>query len=496
MGRASLRLLAAAMIFSLTACGGGGNDTAADPNCGLYNATTAEMWGIEMGVEDIWTKGFSIELKDGGKCEIKADGEKASGKWTLDGTAFTVKGGGFDCSGTLSQGVMTLENVLDMGVNLTFEKEGGFTEAPAGSDAPAGNDAPAVNDAPAAEELSALEQQWDGTWYGIMYVGEATGDFSGIPCEDYDIYTIIDVDADGKGTLDVYLDGVEDAFASASCEAKDYGIDTVAGTIAGGVEIDPGNWMWRQSPDWPGKYVIMDTIEYGDSCFEYYIFIRQWGDSWQADVDTDFEMVPPSWEIYEAAIANGELPPVGFAPHGYAGTGSSSGSTGSEGSSAPAGNDAPAAPSGGSSAAAPAFSGPTETFDYGAKGEIFFDFAPGSYYYEKKFGQEHIRANDESVKFTFVAEWGMDDYEARMQGYQTFVDENNGILEEGLSYGGFDATRVTWTNAIGETIRETYILFGEGVCQYVGINITATADSLGAIESSDLEAILHSVRTK
>ena len=394
-------VLAAALLLSMTACGGG-DEKSTDPNAGVYKAVTAEMWGMEMAIEDIWSGGFEIELKDKGKCQIRIDGEKANGKWELSGSSFHVEGGGVDCSGTLKDGVMTLENVLDMGVNLTFHKEGyrpsaSVPEAEPGEAPSAAPAAPAEPAAPAGP--SAIQQQWNGTWYGVMYVGEATGDFSGIPSDFYDIYTIVDVDESGKGTLDVFLAGVEDAFASMSCQAEDYGIDAIEGTIAGGVEIVPSNWMFRQSPDWPGKYVIMDTIEYDDSLFEYYIFIRQWGDSWQADVDTDFEMVPPSWADYEEAIANGEEPPVGFAPASFGGTGLGSGGA-AGGESTSVGESAAAA------GTAPGFSGPTATYDYYENGEIFFDY-PDSYRFERKFGVDTLTSADESIKITFVADWDM-----------------------------------------------------------------------------------------
>lgn len=57
------------MLAALTACGG--EKSSNDPNVGIYYATTAEMWGIEMEVTELWEGGFSIELKDGGKCSMK-----------------------------------------------------------------------------------------------------------------------------------------------------------------------------------------------------------------------------------------------------------------------------------------------------------------------------------------------------------------------------------------------------------------------------------------
>ena len=246
IGGAALVVILAIVLIAVFAGKGGNAPASTDPNLGVYNATTAEMWGVEMEVSDFWEKGFSIELKDNGKCAMEVDGTKSNGKWTLEDGAFHVKGGGVDCDGTLANGVMTLENVLGMGITLTFEKEGGST-VPAAD--PNGG---------AVAGASDLQKQWNGTWYGAMYVSEATGEFSDIPSNSYDVYMVVDVDAEGKGTFAVYLDGVEEAFALANCEAKESGLYAVDGTIAGGMEMYAYNWMFLPMPDYPDQYTMGD----------------------------------------------------------------------------------------------------------------------------------------------------------------------------------------------------------------------------------------------
>ncbi len=99
-------LLAVLLLTMAVACSGEKED---DPNLGVYTAKTAEYGGITLSVEEFFEKGFTIELKSGGKCKMIADDTSASGKWTLDGTAFHVEGGGIDCSGTLENGVMSID---------------------------------------------------------------------------------------------------------------------------------------------------------------------------------------------------------------------------------------------------------------------------------------------------------------------------------------------------------------------------------------------------
>ena len=105
------KILSCLLIILLLAvavgCSSGGKDD--DPNLCVYTAKTAEYGGFSLSVEEFFEKGFSIELKSKGKCKLTADGSSASGKWTLDGTAFHVEGGGIDCGGTLEDGVIRLD---------------------------------------------------------------------------------------------------------------------------------------------------------------------------------------------------------------------------------------------------------------------------------------------------------------------------------------------------------------------------------------------------
>ena len=63
---------------------------------------------------------------------------------------------------------------------------------------------------------------------------------------------------------------------------------------------------------------VTDEIQYDSSFMSFSLFMKKWGVSWQDEIDTNFEIVPPSVSEYEAAIAAGELPPMGFAPPDYA----------------------------------------------------------------------------------------------------------------------------------------------------------------------------------
>ena len=117
-------LMAAVMLFCFSGCGDGGSAPQTDPNAGAYTAFRAEMMGMELDVSSAFGQGFIIELRDNGKCKISVDGKTSNGSWTLTGTAINVNGGGVNCAGTLEDGILTLSNVMDMGITLTLVREG------------------------------------------------------------------------------------------------------------------------------------------------------------------------------------------------------------------------------------------------------------------------------------------------------------------------------------------------------------------------------------
>ena len=56
---------------------------------------------------------------------MNVDGEKGTGKWTVDADgAFSLSGSGLECSGTLKNGVLILKDALGEGLDITFLKDG------------------------------------------------------------------------------------------------------------------------------------------------------------------------------------------------------------------------------------------------------------------------------------------------------------------------------------------------------------------------------------
>ena len=108
------------VVFMLSACGGSGRTDAEYE--GKYISVSGEAIGMTLTGEDI--SGFGLELKSGGKGTMTVNGESDTIKWTNDDKNITVKISGTDIVGAIGQDTITFDNMLNMGMKLTFAKEG------------------------------------------------------------------------------------------------------------------------------------------------------------------------------------------------------------------------------------------------------------------------------------------------------------------------------------------------------------------------------------
>ena len=118
-------LLAIVMLLSLAACGGG----EPDPNAGKYQGISAKAFGLAMDMSEVYPGETWVELKSGGKGTVMLDGEDFPMKWTLNGEAITITVDDVDSVGRLAEGVITVD-LMDMGLEMTFLKEGAEMPAP------------------------------------------------------------------------------------------------------------------------------------------------------------------------------------------------------------------------------------------------------------------------------------------------------------------------------------------------------------------------------
>ena len=298
-----LALVALAAIVYIFAGKSGGKNTAGSDDLGLYVAQAGEMNGLSINIENLWDDGFTIELKDKGKAEISIGGEKGSAKWTLDGDKFTVKGSGIDCSGTLKNGVLTLENAMDSGVTLTFTKDGAaLPSADVAAEEPAVLPAEEPAETPDEQEQPALaENAADDGVLGVYYADKAVA--YGM---DVAISTIwengysLELQEDGKciATFDGSTSEAAWKLEGEIFTLSEDGID-LTGTLSGGVLIfenimDTGVDIYFTKD---GSMVPVETTTNAESAWsgDYY--------GWWAVLDptgefvVDDDSILPAWDV-------------------------------------------------------------------------------------------------------------------------------------------------------------------------------------------------------
>ncbi|MDL2235953.1 hypothetical protein LJC07_07420 [Christensenellaceae bacterium OttesenSCG-928-L17] len=404
-------LLALMLVFSLAACGGGGKSD--DPNVGKWNAVSASMLGLDMGIADLFEGGVTLELKSNGKFTLDVDGEKGSGKWEYNGTGIQMTASGVDMSATIANGKLTLTNLLGMGMDLTFEKEGGYNPAQSGTTAQQGNgagyyilssaseggetmsgddlramgfeyyiilnadgtlvfqtdntvtgtwengmmhlmgadgtkeDLPFTlanntltidseglqmvfalsNETPPAQAVpsgarnspakrgNALQQWWNGDWYGFIYLPTADGAWESLEEGFWDCFGTIESDASGVGNIYLWDDGGE--LANVNVQITEYGVSDAGVAMS---ESGTFNKMKMGHADWiidpgtntqsyehlliiDGTFEDPDGSEYGG--FTYEIWLRPWGMLWE---DASIEDQPPGYADWYLARYTSPMP--------------------------------------------------------------------------------------------------------------------------------------------------------------------------------------------
>lgn len=122
-------LLVLVLLLSIAGC----NSKSDDPNIGKWNAVSASIMGIEMGVSDLFDDGVTLELAANGKFSLRVDGARDNGKWEYTGNGLKMTIGRTEMTANLSDGMLTITNLLSMGISITFEKEGGYASATSGA---------------------------------------------------------------------------------------------------------------------------------------------------------------------------------------------------------------------------------------------------------------------------------------------------------------------------------------------------------------------------
>ena len=293
MKKALCILLVAAILLGAVGCG-----AKANPNAGVYKARWATVDGISVSAKQFYENGFSIELKEGDRAVLSLDGNDYNLKWELDDTIVRIIAADTTFYGSLSDGVMTLVNFQDTDMDFTL----------------------------VCDELVKTTPQteyWNGHWYGWRIIYSGWGDYATSEDMAEDVFADIEIAGD-KGYINVWgFDQTEnEPLINASVKLEDgagefgklvvqegYAYGMLLGI--GDLEIDPAASTVKSLDHMIEIAGIIIDPENEENGFEYHMFLRPWGMTWE-DVATaeseDFlyaDMMPTNyddWYLVEIGV--------------------------------------------------------------------------------------------------------------------------------------------------------------------------------------------------
>ena len=114
-------ILALGTALALCACG----ETAAEsasPYAGVWTAVAAKYGETDIPIEEVFTDGMVLELKDNGVCQLTLGSESDPASWSEDEGAITISDGENDLTGTVSEDAIVLD-ISGMSITLTRNGE-------------------------------------------------------------------------------------------------------------------------------------------------------------------------------------------------------------------------------------------------------------------------------------------------------------------------------------------------------------------------------------
>lgn len=302
-----IALVIAAILICTAAVGAvafwlfGGNEmiTVDDPNLGTYVGTKATMWGVDVNLKDILADGFVIELKAGGICRVTGGGENGTGKWSLEGNVITINDGKTTLVGTLEDGVMEFENMMDLGLDIVFYKQDADKDQEI-----------------AATPVNADTDWWNGEWYGWWMTSSCEGDYESWEGAWWDCCAEITMDENGQGHLLLWEEDYsrDEPLAEINLVLTDDGGTMGTATTKGGYFMDQnvsyGDYVMDPSQDsYENLLSLKGWYETRDGGFFFEVYLRPWGQLWDDMIADDEGYAPYYYEQYVKAVENGESAP-------------------------------------------------------------------------------------------------------------------------------------------------------------------------------------------
>jgi hypothetical protein len=198
-------------------------------------------------------------------------------------------------------GYLVIENFSGLeGVTYTFSKDG---------------TAPSIKGGKAPDGLTAAQEIWNGTWYGLLWITDGSGEYEDFAGDISDAYMVLQIEADDSGNLSIFQGDDEDAMVGAYITVDEKGIDLTEGMLWD-MDLDADDWSVLLTPMSNGTYVsfgstYVDPELTKNDWFEYDFRFRPYGDIWEEQSEGNSGKVPPGYDEYLQALEDGVADPYG-----------------------------------------------------------------------------------------------------------------------------------------------------------------------------------------
>ncbi len=284
---------------------------------GIWNATEYVMSGASISPEDMGTS-MTLELKSGNNCTIVFNGEEYNGDWRYEDGVFALIDGSDEFTGTISGNNLSLTNILRLGFDVVFTKEGtsGSIEVtpPVAQSNATGSDS-AAQDSTAqvpvqTGPLAVTQTLETGVyWYGTMTISNYSGSIERL--EVRDVWGELMIENSTGLTFFQVFDTTD--FDSATSIFSTY--CTISDTQLFSTSYTDGDaWIFQKTLNNNEMVYFSPTLNEGVLEFNYYynyngesfdinIYLREDGKAWNENID----ILPPSYDSYKQAIGGVSL---------------------------------------------------------------------------------------------------------------------------------------------------------------------------------------------
>lgn len=510
--------LALLLALSLCACGGAKEDQSL---LGTYTLYAMEYEkGTNVLASEVFDGESYINLKSGGSAEFCLEGDVANVKWKADAGKITVIAADGEMSGSIADGLLTLDtddSKLFFTANeaakgkvkaLTLNEllsgavsDVGGSDAPAATEAPKDEpkDEPTPTEAPkpaAPAEPTELQQKWNGWYFGCIDMHGCTGEWEYLNGETFDVTMYVELGADASGRLIIYdpfaalvQNETNNLIANAWCHADDRYLYADSGLVFG-CDIQPVDWVMVHNLAIPEKLNMgSETTNEEGETVGYDFQFKPWGDRWEGDNYTKFI---PYFDQYIAALDSGLASPFGdsfpgldiahYPIPGVNGAASSGGNT-----ETPAEQPTSGGSGGGNSALLGA--DPVK-LDINDRGIVYVYYPGDQFSYNADYGK--IKNDDTGVGILFDPMLGAGNLAELKASYEkNNSDEQDYSLVE-TTVNGYKAIIMKYSDWLGSTMRVD-IDFGGSHDGYYGMSFAVSGDSLADCDTDLVWAIINSM---